>query len=113
MTVASVRPIGLVIESRDRYRWGALGSLALLAIAGGMAAFGLPPMDLHGPLHWFGIMDPLCGGTRAARYTALGQWGLAWKYNPLDLVTVLAVTVMVARALVGVVARRWIAFDIR
>jgi len=25
----------------------------------------VPDVDLHGPLHYLGIMDPLCGGTRA------------------------------------------------
>lgn len=114
MSVTATRPapLQLAIDSRDRYRWITLVSVGLLAIAGGMAALGLPPIDLHGPNHWFGIMDPLCGGTRAARYTALGEWGLAWKYNPLGIVTVLAVGLLVLRASVGVLTRRWIALDI-
>jgi len=29
-----------------------------------LAAVGLPPVDLHGPLHYLGVMDPLCGMTR-------------------------------------------------
>lgn len=102
----------LAVEPRDRYRWLTLVSIGLLGIAVGMAAFGLPPVDLHGPGHWFGIMDPLCGGTRAARYTALGEWGLAWKYNPLGIVTVIGVALLVLRAVVGVATRRWIALDI-
>ena len=68
---------------------------------------GLPPIDLHGPLHWVGIMDPLCGGTRAARYTAIGQWGQAWHYNPLGIVTVLAVGLLLLRGAVGVTTGRW------
>ena len=114
MSVTSTRkaPVRMVIDSRDRYRWITLVSIGLLAIAGGMAALGLPPVDLHGPNHWFGIMDPLCGGTRAARYTALGEWGLAWKYNPLGIVTVLAVALLVLRASVGALTRRWIALSI-
>lgn len=112
VTTARQVPIRLVIDSRDRYRWLTLASIGLLAIAGGMAALGLPPIDLHGPTHWFGIIDPLCGGTRAARYTTLGEWGLAWKYNPLGIVTVIAVAVLVLRATAGVLTRRWIVLDI-
>ena len=113
VTMARRLPVRLAIDPRDRYRWITLASIGLLAIAGGMAAFGLPPIDLHGPNHWFGIMDPLCGGTRAARYTALGEWGLAWKYNPVGIVTVVAVGLLVLRASVGALTRRWIALDIR
>jgi uncharacterized membrane protein YhaH (DUF805 family) len=112
MTTARQPPVRLAIDSRDRYWWLTLASIGMLAIAGGMAALGLPPIDLHGPNHWFGIMDPLCGGTRAARYTALGEWGLAWKYNPLGIVTVIAVALLVLRATAGVLTRHWIALDI-
>lgn len=112
MTTARQAPVRIAVDSRDRYRWITLASLGLLATAGGMAVLGLPPIDLHGPNHWFGIMDPLCGGTRAARYTALGQWGLAWKYNPLGIVTVVAVGLLVLRAGFGVLTRRWVALDI-
>lgn len=114
MPVTATRnmPVQLAVDSRDRYRWITLASIGLLTIAGGMAALGLPPIDLHGPNHWFGIMDPRCGGTRAARYTALGEWGLAWKYNPLGIVTVVSVGLLVLRAIVGVLTRRWIALDI-
>ncbi len=114
MPVTATRnmPVRLAVDSRDRYRWITLASIGLLAIAGGMAALGLPPIDLHGPFHRFGIMDPLCGGTRAARYTALAEWGLAWKYNPLGIVTVVAVGLLALRASIGVLTRRWNALDI-
>ena len=112
LSATSHGPVRLAIEARDRYRWITLASIGLLAIAGGMAALGLPPVDLHGPNHWFGIMDPLCGGTRAARYTATGEWGLAWKYNPLGILTVVAVALLVLRASIGVLTRHWIALDI-
>lgn len=49
---------------------------------------------------------------RAARYTALGEWGLAWKYHPLGIVTVLAVAVLVLRATFGVLTRHRLAVDI-
>ncbi len=56
-------------------------ALAVLAAGSTMAVSGLPPVDLHGPLHHDGIMDPLCVGTRAAAYTARGEFALAWRYN--------------------------------
>ena len=73
-----------------------------------MAVFGLPPLDLHGPLHYLGIMDPLCGGTRAARHTMRGDLALAWQYNPLGILAVLAAAVLVLRALVGSLTSRWL-----
>lgn len=84
----------------------------MLAVVGTVAAammalIGLPPLDLHGPLHYLGVMDPLCGGTRAARYTMLGRWDLAWRYNPLGLVAVLGAGSMVLRAGIGVISRWW------
>lgn len=112
MTPTRTRPVRFVIESRDRYWWATFASVGLLAIAGGMAVLGLPPIDLHGPNHWFGIMDPLCGGTRSARYTAQGHLALAWKYNPLGILTVVTVAALVLRALAGVTTRHWVAVEI-
>lgn len=100
----AIRP---TVEPRDQHHWITLVAVALVAVAGAMALFGLPPVDLHGPLHRFGIMDPLCGGTRAARYTAMGQWGQAWRYNPLGILTVLVVGLLLLRGVVGVTTRRW------
>ncbi|MGH9116995.1 MAG: DUF2752 domain-containing protein [Acidimicrobiales bacterium] len=57
----------------------AVGGAALAVV---LAVAGLPPVDLHGPLHYAGIMDPLCGGTRATRLLALGRVADAWRYNP-------------------------------
>ncbi|MGH9267688.1 MAG: DUF2752 domain-containing protein, partial [Acidimicrobiales bacterium] len=36
-------------------------SLAGIAAAALLAALGMPPISIHGPLHFVGIMDPLCG----------------------------------------------------
>lgn len=73
-----------------------------------MAVFGLPPVHLHGILHHVGIMDPLCGGTRAAAYTARGDWAVAWRYNPLGILAVLVAAAATLRALVGVLWGRWL-----
>lgn len=83
-------------------------ALAALAAASTMAVFGLPPVDLHGPLHHIGIMDPLCGGTRAAFYTARGDFALAWRYNPLGVLVVAGALVLVVRTAVGLITRRWL-----
>lgn len=82
-------------------------AIALVTTASAMAMVGLPPIDLHGPLHKAGIMDPLCGGTRAARYTAQGNLVEAWRYNPLGILVVAISLLLVARTAVGLVGRRW------
>jgi hypothetical protein len=110
------RPTGGTTPAFLRYRWEhhdghvviTVVAAAGLTLAGTMALFGLPPVDLHGPLHRFGIMDPLCGGTRAARFTAQGEWALAWQYNPLGIAAVVGAAAATLRALVGLVSGRWL-----
>ena len=99
------------VDDTDRHRW--VSALAMLGLAAAvtMAVVGLPPVDLHGPLHKFGIMDPLCGGTRAARFTAQGNLAEAWRCNPLSIVIVGGGAVALARTLIGVASRRW--FNLR
>lgn len=96
------------VDRHDKMRWvtvaGAVGFVAALL----MALFGLPPVDLHSPLNRMGIMDPLCGATRAARLTAQGNLSAAWTYNPLGIAAVIAATAAVARVGLGLAARRWI-----
>jgi len=79
-----------------------------VAVAVLMAVFGLPPVNLHGLLHYLGIMDPLCGGTRAARYTMIGEWRQAWRYNPLGIVAVVGSAALVGRGLIGTITGRWL-----
>lgn len=96
------------VSSVDRHRALSGVAVAGLAAATGLAVLGLPTRDLHGPLHQWGIMDPFCGGTRAARYTMQGQWALAWTYNPLGIAAVAAATAGVLRVLFGLIAGRWV-----
>ncbi|MFC5175112.1 DUF2752 domain-containing protein [Nocardioides taihuensis] len=86
--------------------------MAGLVASVAMAVFGLPPVDLHGPLHRMGIMDPFCGGTRAARLTAHGQLLEAWRYNPLGILATVAAALAVARLGVGIALRRWLNVEI-
>lgn len=82
--------------------------MAGLAVAAVMARAGLPPVDLHGPLHRFGVMDPLCGGTRAVRLAAMGSWSESWRYNPVGVPIVLGASALVSRAAVGWATGRWV-----
>lgn len=103
-TFARLHRIGSTDEHRAVTVVGSLGFLAAVM----MGRFGLPPVDLHGPLHHLGIMDPLCGGTRAAYYTIRGQGRQAWRYNPLGLIAVVAASAAVARGIGGLLTGRWI-----
>jgi len=63
-----------VAASQPRDVWPRATALAVagLAAAAVMAVAGLPPIDLHGPLHHFGIMDSSApaqpGGTTGTRH---------------------------------------------
>jgi hypothetical protein len=97
----------------DRHRGltyaAALGAAASLALW----LLGLPPVDLHPPWHHVGVMDPLCGGTRAARLTMHGDLRKAWRYNPLGIAAVVAAFTVTGRAVLGIVSGRWIDVHIR
>jgi len=92
--------------------------LTFLAVAGVvlgalLAMLGLAPLDVHGPLHFVGVMDPLCGATRAVRYAFRGEWALSWRYNPLGIPLAMGGVVFLVRAAVGFVTHRWVTVQIR
>jgi hypothetical protein len=95
-------------QTHDGHRLVTVAAFLGVAAAGMMALVGLPPVDLHGPLHYLGIMDPLCGGTRAARYTMRGDLVQAWRYNPLGIFAVAGAVAAAGRAVVGTLTRRWV-----
>ena len=72
---------------------------------------GVPPIDVHGPLHYVGVMDPLCGGTRAMFLLLSGERAAAWQYNPVVFAVAAAIVLLVMRAAVGWSTGRW--FDMR
>jgi hypothetical protein len=83
LTVVRLRlPVRLGWEREDRHPTLAPLAAAGLLAAGVLAVVGLPPVDLHGPLHRLGIMDPLCGMTRGTVALLHAQLGQAVAYNP-------------------------------
>ncbi|OJV78723.1 MAG: hypothetical protein BGO37_12870 [Cellulomonas sp. 73-92] len=107
---SSVRLSWQLTDRHSQLTWAALGG-GLAAVA--LAFWGLPAIDLHGPLHRLGIMDLLCGGTRAAYLTMTGRWTLAWYYNPLGPLAVVAAAVLMLRAGVGLLTRHWLTLRVR
>jgi hypothetical protein len=101
-------PFRLRWEQADRHP-----TLAPLAAAGLLAAVllavvGLPPVDLHGPLHRLGIMDPLCGMTRGTVALLRGQPGRAVAYNPASPLLVAGAGLTLGRWLVGRLTGWWL-----
>jgi hypothetical protein len=100
-------PVRLRWERADRHP-----TLAPLAAAGLLAAVlavvGLPPVDLHGPLHRLGIMDPLCGMTRGTVAVLRGRLGQAVAYNPASPLLVAGALLALGRWLVGRLTGRWL-----
>lgn len=96
------------VASRDRHRPITMLAVGGLIVTGGLAVFGLPAVDLHGPLHQLGVMDPFCGGTRAVRLTMLGQWAAAWTYNPAGIIAVVGAVVLLVRFVVGSIGGSWV-----
>src|ERR671910_3157979 len=78
------RAVGVRVVRSRRGRPTPLTVVAAVGLAVGAvpAAFGMPPVDLHSPLHHMGIMDPLCGMTRGSAATMRGDLREAWWYNP-------------------------------
>lgn len=98
----------LAWDAFDAHR-RATGLAVLVLVAGGaLAVAGLPPVDLHGPLHRVGIMDPACGMTRATRLLFRGDLAGATAYNPASIALGVAAALLAVRALVGGITHRWL-----
>lgn len=57
-------------------------------------------------------MDPLCGGTRAIRFAAMGNWAESIRYNPLGLLCFLGFLALIGRAVMGFLTHRWYTFSL-
>jgi hypothetical protein len=98
----------LTIGPRDSHRTVTVLTIVGALAVGLLAVLGVPRVDLHGPLHHVGVMDPLCGGTRAAFLLARGRWVAAWTYNPIVFPLAAVAVALLARAAVGLTTRRWL-----
>ncbi len=78
-----------------------------------LAVFGLPPIDIHGPLHYLGIMGPTCGMTRGVMWTARGDLARAWQFNPASLLVLPTMIGLTGRAIYGKITSRWLNLHIR
>jgi hypothetical protein len=73
-----------------------------------LAVLGVPHLDIHGPLHYLGVMDPFCGGTRSVYLTLHGHLREAVRYNPAGPIVVVVAIALVLRAAIGWSSRRWV-----
>ncbi|GAA3763235.1 hypothetical protein HDA32_004620 [Spinactinospora alkalitolerans] len=105
--------VELRIEARDRHRWLAVAAFGGLVVGALMAVFGLPPVDVHGLLHYAGIMDPACGGTRSVWAAMQGDWALSWRYNPVGIPLVVGAAATLVRFAVGLATGRWLNARVR
>ena len=106
--VRSLLALRLRWEREDQHPTLAPLAAAGLLAAGVLAVVGLPPVDLHGPLHRLGIMDPLCGMTRGVVAVLHGQLGRAVAYNPASPLLVAGAVLALGRWLVGRLTGRWL-----
>jgi hypothetical protein len=97
----------------DRHRMLAPLAAGGLLTAGMLAVVGLPPIGLHGPLHYLGIMDPLCGMTRGTVAVVRGQLELAWAHNPASPLLVTGAALALGRWMVGRMTGRWLNVHVR
>lgn len=92
----------------DHHPWVVrVGSVGLTA-AVLLVVFGLPPIDIHAPTHYLGLMAPTCGLTRAVVAAARVEVARSLAFNPLGVVLVAGAVVGTARHLVGLATGRWL-----
>lgn len=115
VTGAAPRDAGWIAvgwDDHDHHRWLAWLAAVGMVFALAMAAFGLPPVDLHGPLHDLGIMGPLCGMTRATRHLARFEMTAALEYNPAVLLVAFGGVLALGRWVHGWRSGRWLSIRI-
>jgi hypothetical protein len=89
------------------------GAAVGLLVAVAFAVFGLPPVDVHPPFHYVGVMDPLCGMTRGSVATVRGDLARAWWYNPGSPFVILGGLALVGRWVGGRAAGVWVEARLR
>lgn len=100
-------------EKHDRHPTTTRLALIGIPLVALLAILGLPPIDIHGPLHYLGIMGPTCGMTRGVMWTARGDLARAWQFNPASLLIIPTMIGLTGRAIYGRIAHRWLNLHIR
>jgi hypothetical protein len=99
---------GLLLRRCDAHPAWTWTALSGLVIALALAVVGPPHANIHGLLHYVGVMDPFCGGTRSVYLTLHGQLREAVRYNPAGPLLVLAAVALVVRAAAGWSTGYWV-----
>lgn len=102
-----MKPVMLVRGHDTHPVWTRIALCGLLA-ALLLAVVGMPPVNLHGLLHYFGVMDPFCGGTRSVYLTLHGHLRDAVRYNPAGPALVVTALALLLRAAIGWSSHRWV-----
>lgn len=99
-------------ESHDRHPTTTRLAIIGIPILVLLALVGLPPVDIHGPLHYLGVMGPTCGMTRGVMWTSRGDFARAWQFNPASLLVIPTMVGVTIRMIYGL-SGRWLNLDIR
>ena len=107
MIATSRAPVRLFWNDHNRWEW--LGRVALVGLAaeGSTRYRRTAALGRARPLHYVGIMDPLCGGTRGLRLMMRGHLASAWRDNPLAVFLPPAAVAALAREATGRITGRW------
>jgi hypothetical protein len=105
--------VALRWEGHDRHPTTTRLALIGIPLAALLAFAGLPPIDIHGPLHYLGIMGPTCGMTRGVMWTTRGDVFRAWQFNPASLLVLPTMIGLTIRAVHGRLSHRWLNLHIR
>jgi hypothetical protein len=95
-------------ENRDACPWAGPVAAVGLVGAAAMAVFGLPPVDVHGALHYAGVMDPMCGMTRGVHQLTTRHFGAAVRFNPGAPVIAAIGAAALLRSAIGATTGRWL-----
>lgn len=100
-------------EGHDRHPIATRLALIGVPLVIVLGLVGLPPIDIHGPLHYVGVMGPTCGMTRGVMWAARGDLLCAWQFNPASLLVIPTMAGLVARAVYRMISGRWLNVAIR
>lgn len=103
----------LAWDDRDAHPAITILTVLTLMAALTMVLFGQPPLGLHGPLHYLGVMSPTCGLSRGVMWFARGDLLLAWEYNPASLLVIPIGLIVIIRAAIGHFTGRWLKLTVQ